>query len=145
LKNLVLVFFSLIFAGIGIAHFLRTDSFLLIMPPYLPLHRELVYVSGAFEILGGVGLLIPRLRRTAACGLIALLFAVFPANVHMALNPDKFKEIGIPTWALYARLPVQFLLMYAIWWAITPKRNSSVLNMGQSPVDEGAQGKSPTA
>ena len=92
------------------------------MPPYLPAHRELVYLSGVFEILGGIGLLIPGLRRFAGWGLIALLLAVFPANVHMALNPQPFIDQGIPLWALYARLPVQFLLMYAIWWITRPER-----------------------
>ena len=120
----MLNFFGLIFVAIGTAHFVRADLFISIMPPYLPLHRELVYVSGAFEILGGLGLLVPRLRRAAGWGLITLLLAVFPANVHMAMNPDDFTEIGVPLWALYARLPVQFLLMYAIWWAIRPTQDS---------------------
>jgi uncharacterized membrane protein len=124
LKSIVLFFFALVFITTGTLHFVRADSFVSIMPPYLPAHRELVYLSGAFEILGGVCLLIPRLRPIAGCGLIALLLAVFPANVHMALHPDEFTEIGIPLWALYARLPVQFLLMYAVWWAMTPNANS---------------------
>lgn len=112
----------MIFAGMGIAHFAFADRFIEIMPPYLPYHRELVYVSGAFEFLGGLGLLVPRLRQAAGWGLIALLLAVFPANLHMALQPDEFLDKGIPQWVLYARLPIQFLLMYAIWWAMTPKR-----------------------
>ncbi len=106
----------------GIAHFVLADSFVKIIPPYLPAHRELVYLSGVFEILGGIGLLIPRLRRIAAWGLIALLLAVFPANVHMAMNPKPFIDQGIPLWTLYARLPVQFLLMFAIWWITRPER-----------------------
>ena len=64
------------------------------MPPYLPLHRFLVYVSGAFEIALAVSLLIPRLTSLSAWGLIALLIAVFPANIHMALHPDLFQEFN---------------------------------------------------
>jgi uncharacterized membrane protein len=124
LKTVVLIFFAMVFVATGTLHFLRADAFVSIMPPYLPAHRELVFLSGALEILGGVGLLIPRLRPIAGWGLIVLLLAVFPANVHMALHPYEFTEIGIPVWALYARLPLQFLLMFAVWWAITPKRNS---------------------
>jgi uncharacterized membrane protein len=124
LKNVVLIFFAVAFVGTGILHFVRAEAFISIMPPYLPAHRELVYLSGVFEILGGIGLLIPFLRRVAGWGLIALLLAVLPANVHMAMNPDDFDHLGIPLWALYARLPVQFLLMYAIFWAVKPKRKT---------------------
>lgn len=83
-----------------------------IMPPYLPAHRELVLISGLFEMLGGIGTLIPQTRKAAAWGLIALLIAVFPANVYMAVDTEKFGKLA-PAWVLYARLPLQFLL---IWW-----------------------------
>ncbi len=113
------------FVGTGIWHFTHVELFASIVPAYLPAHRELVYVSGVFEILGGVGLAIPRLRVWAGYGLMALLLAVFPANIEMAMHPEPFTAQGFPLWTLYARLPLQFLLMYAIWWATHPNRNSA--------------------
>lgn len=83
-----------------------------IMPPFVPAHRELVLVSGIFEVLGGVGVMLPQTRRAAGWGLVALLLAVFPANVYMAVDTHKFGKLA-PAWALYARLPLQFVL---IWW-----------------------------
>jgi uncharacterized membrane protein len=97
----------------GTAHFLTTESFVKIVPPALPAPRTLVYVSGVFELLGAIGLLIPATRTAAAYGLIALLVAVFPANIYMAFAAEKFKAFA-PAWALWARLPLQFVL---IWWA----------------------------
>jgi len=110
------------FVAAGIAHFVKTEVYVSIMPPYLPAHRELVYLSGGLEILGGVGLAIPRLRRWAGFGLIALLLAVFPANIHMAVSPKEYLNWGLPLWLLYARLPLQFVLMFALWWTISSKQ-----------------------
>jgi uncharacterized membrane protein len=76
---------------------------------------RLVRISGIAEIAGGVGVLLPRTRRLAGLGLIALLGAVFPANLHMARNPERFRRI--PRWALYARLPLQPLMMRWAWRA----------------------------
>ena len=87
----------------------------------LPAPLALVYVSGVFEILGGVGLLVPPVRRWAAYGLIALLVAVFPANLHMAVNAAQFaSEGGFPEWMLYARLPMQVLLVVWVAWIAKP-------------------------
>ena len=84
-----------------------------IVPPRVQSQaKELVEISGVAEILGGVGVLIGPTRRAAGVGLIALLAAVFPANVYMARTPERFPRI--PRWALYARLPLQPLMM---WWA----------------------------
>ena len=96
-------------------HFLRPLPYVHIIPPYLPYPLELVYISGACEILGGIGLLIPRLRRLAGYGLIALLVAVFPANVHMAVNQIGLPGVSIPPLLLWLRLPLQFAL---IAWVI---------------------------
>jgi len=104
-----------LFVVAGIAHFVRPQLFVRIVPPYLPAPLLLVYVSGAFEVLGGLGLLVPGTRVLAGWGLIALLIAVFPANVHMALYPEAFPHI--PAWGLYARLPLQFVLMGWVYWA----------------------------
>ncbi|TQE98304.1 MAG: DoxX family membrane protein [Spiribacter salinus] len=104
-----------LFVVAGIAHLVRPQLFVRIMPPYLPAPLLLVYVSGAFEVLGGLGLLLPATRVVAGWGLMALLLAVFPANVHMALHPEAFPRI--PAWSLYARLPLQFVLMGWVYWA----------------------------
>lgn len=108
----------------GVNHFVNPKPYISIMPPYLPYHRELVYLSGLFEILGGIGMFFPRLRRLAGWGLILLLIAVYPANVHMALNPDKFYKI--PKWALYLRLPLQFVLIALVYWSINKQDDSIV-------------------
>ena len=71
----------------GALHFIKPEPYLRIMPPYIPWHVAMVRVSGVSEILGGLGLLVPETRRTAAWGLTAPLIAVFPANIHMATNP----------------------------------------------------------
>ncbi|HEV2802114.1 MAG TPA: MauE/DoxX family redox-associated membrane protein [Pyrinomonadaceae bacterium] len=97
------------FALAGLNHFLNPDLYLRMMPRYLPWHLFLVYLSGFFEVALGLLLFVSRYRRIAAWGLIALLVAVFPANVHMALNPQLFP--AIPPFALWLRLPLQALLI----------------------------------
>lgn len=103
--------------AVGVLHFLDPAPFVRIVPPWLPAPLALVYLSGVFEILGGAGLLIPRTRRAAGWGLIALYVAVFPANLHMAVN-----HIGLtegpppPAWALWLRLPFQALFIALAYW-----------------------------
>ncbi len=99
----------------GCLHFLHTASYLKIMPPFVPHPVAMVYVSGLAEIAGGLGLLAPSLRRAAAWGLIALLVAVMPANIYMAVDHIQVSATPIPNWLLYARLPLQLLL---IWWLL---------------------------
>lgn len=102
---------------VGILHFTHTAVFASIVPDYLPAHDALVLISGVFEIGLGLGLLFERTRVLAAYGLIALFVAVFPANINMALHPERTVP-GVPfqpsALALWARLPLQFVL---IWWA----------------------------
>ncbi len=98
----------------GINHFLNADFYLKMMPPFLPCHLFLIYLSGVFEIALGVLLLIPKYTRLAAYGLIALLIAVFPANIFMAVNPQLFSEFS--PLALYLRLPLQFVLIVWGYW-----------------------------
>lgn len=99
----------------GTLHFVLEKFFTAIVPKGLPNPRALVYVSGVAEFLGGVGVLLPATRRSAGRGLIVLLLAVFPANVNMAVNPDRFKQF--PAWALWARLPLQFAIIAQVWAA----------------------------
>ena len=97
----------------GVMHFLRPDLYLRIMPPYLPWHLELVYLSGIAELLLGIFLMIPRCRRWAAWGIIALLIAVFPANVYLYQHQEI---LPVPSWLHLARLPLQGLLMLWAYW-----------------------------
>lgn len=114
-KRLALVGLSLFFVVAGVNHFVNPNFYVQIMPPYLPAHLELVYLSGVLEILGGVAVLVPGIRTTAGWGLVLLLVAIFPANLHMALNPDLFPDMS-PA-ALYARLPFQALFIAWAYWA----------------------------
>ena len=98
----------------GVMHFVIPRAYEAIMPDYLPAHRALVYASGVAEIAGGGALLHPRTRRAGSWWSIATLVAVFPANVHMALHPERYKRIPGGRPALLARLPVQALF---IAWA----------------------------
>jgi uncharacterized membrane protein len=104
-----------IFIGSGILHFTHTRVYESIMPPYVPRHREMVLVSGAAELAGGVGVLVPATRAHARWWLLALLVAVYPANIHMALNPKDYRKVPEPL--LWARLPVQGLFAWIVWRA----------------------------
>ena len=121
LKRIALFTLAAFFIGAGAYHFINADFYLAIMPPFLPFHLELVYVSGLFEILGGIGVLCRASRSLAGWGLIALLFAVYPVNIHMALNPELFIARGMPLWSLYLRLPLQFVLLAWAYWTTRPE------------------------
>ena len=114
--------FAIAFVLAGINHFFNAGFYLKMMPPVLPWHLFLVYLSGVFEIALGVLLLIPKFSRFAAWGLIALLIAVFPANIYMAMNPQTFPEFSL--FALYLRLPLQFVLIaWAYFLTMSEKTN----------------------
>ena len=104
------------FVFAGVTHFVRPRMFTAIVPPGLPAPGVLVALSGAAEVLGGLGLLVPAGRVAAAWGLLALLVAVFPANVFMAREAGRFRRLA-PPWALWARLPLQPVLMATVAWA----------------------------
>ena len=104
--------FAVSFLFVGVQHFVSTDFFVNIMPPYVPFHRELVLVSGVFEIALGVLLLIPKTTRFAAWGLMALLIAVFPANVYMYQHQELF---DVSPLVLLLRLPFQGILILWAW------------------------------
>jgi uncharacterized membrane protein len=117
---LVLGFFFIV---AGTNHFVHPGTYVRIVPPWLPAHALLVQISGVCEILGGVGVLIPKTRRWSGVGLIALLVAVFPANVQMAQHPELYRDIAAPA-ALYARLPLQFALIAWVWWTCLSRISS---------------------
>ena len=131
-KKLALLALSAFFVVAGANHFLNPDFYVAIMPPYLPAHLGLVQVSGVFEILGGIGVLVPTVRAFSGWGLVLLLAAVFPANLHMALNPELFSEL--PTLALYGRLPVQVLFVAWAYWATRPDRPMDFSGTAQTNV-----------
>jgi uncharacterized membrane protein len=115
-QKLLAVFF--VFAGA--LHFVRASAYQAIVPPYVPRKREAVALSGAAEIAGGLAVMAPASRRLAGLWLVALLAAVFPANVHMALHPEQIRGLDVnrmPRWALWARLPLQPLMMLWAWRA----------------------------
>jgi uncharacterized membrane protein len=103
------------FIGAGVNHFVIPGAYEQIVPPGLGDAKRLVRVSGVAELAGGVGVLLPVTRRLSGLGLVALLAAVFPANVYMAREPERFARI--PRWALYGRLPLQPLMMLWAWRA----------------------------
>ena len=101
------------FIAAGVLHFLKPRPYESIMPEALPAHRELVYLSGLAEIAGGAGVLSPRTSRLAGWWLIATMLAVFPANINMAVDAERFEDIPEPL--LWARLPLQAAIVYWIW------------------------------
>lgn len=107
---------ALFFIGAGVNHFVNPRFYEAIVPPSLKDEAtRVVQLSGLAELAGGIGVLLPSTRRLSGVGLIALLAAVFPANLYMAKEPGHFKSI--PRWALYARLPLQPLMMVWAWRA----------------------------
>ena len=99
-----------LFLTSGTLHFVRPRLFEAIVPPQLGDPRALVALSGAAEIAGALGLLIPQTRRAAGLGLIALLLAVWPANIFLALEAERFRRVA-PAWLLWARVPLQLALI----------------------------------
>ena len=123
----LLIALSLLFINIGIDHFVNPDFYRNIMPAYLPMHTEAIYISGFFEILGGVAILFPKLRSMAGWGLVLLLIVVFPVNIHMAVNPNLFPDI--PLSFLYIRLVLQFIIIYWTYFAtqLSPQKDVLIL------------------
>ena len=109
------------FTFTGVMHFLRPRFFEAIVPPAIEARkREVVAVSGAAEVAGAALVLHPTSRRLGRWWLLALLIAVFPANIHMAVSPEQIRGLDMrkfPRWALWARLPLQPLAMLWVWQA----------------------------
>jgi uncharacterized membrane protein len=116
-KRILLYVMAAFYVFAGVNHFRSPELYVQIMPPYLPWHLELVYLSGIAEIVCGIGVLIPRTRVMAAWATIALLIAIFPANVHVALNdvPMAGAEQGAGIWN-WVRLPFQLVFIAWAWW-----------------------------
>ncbi|QMU27821.1 DoxX family protein [Adhaeribacter radiodurans] len=114
MKNLSLYLMVLLYVGAGIVHFWRPKMYLAIMPPWLPYPEFLIFASGVCEVVFGFLLIPGQTRPLAAWLLIALLIAVFPANIQMALQYTQLHQAG--WWLTWLRLPLQGVL---IWWAYT--------------------------
>ena len=114
IRIVVRVVLALVMIAIGVDHFASPDFFVRIVPRALPAPLLLVQISGFFEVCGGLGLLVPRVRRAAGVGLVLLYVAVFPANVNMCLHPALGGSI--PLWALWVRLPFQLVFIALALW-----------------------------
>ena len=115
-KSILIVISSIFYTIIGIKHFIELDYFLSIIPPYLPFHIELVYISGFFEILFGLMILFPKYRYYGSIGLILLLIAVFPANIYLAQSKEAQEAIGASQQIVIWRLPIQGILIWIAYW-----------------------------
>jgi uncharacterized membrane protein len=120
MRKVAKVFAGPIMFVAGLNHFINPSFYEKIMPTYVPAHTELVYASGVAEMLGAAAIMFPRTRRFGGYFSIAVLLGIFPANVHMAMNPEDYPNI--PEWALYARLPLQALFVYWVWMAALSDR-----------------------
>jgi uncharacterized membrane protein len=124
-KRVFLVLLAAIMVFAGVAHFsaLR-DAYVAIMPAWLPLHVELVYLTGVLEILFGVGLLIPGFRHKAAWGLVALLILMWPANINQAIHGIQPAGLDMSPTMLWVRVPLQLVFIAWAWWMTRPDRRA---------------------
>ena len=115
-KSILIVISSIFYTIVGVKHFIEPDYFLSIIPPYLPFHIELVYISGFFEILFGLMILFPKYRYYGSIGLILLLIAIFPANIYLAQSKEAQEAIGASQQIAIWRLPIQGILIWIAYW-----------------------------
>ena len=116
IKSFLIIISSIFYVIVGIKHFIEPEYFLSIVPPYLPYHLELVYISGLFEILFGLLILFPKYRYYGAIGLILLLVAVFPANIYLAQSKEAQEALGAPQEIATWRLPIQGVLIWIAYY-----------------------------
>ncbi|MEC8382933.1 MAG: hypothetical protein VXZ73_00635 [Pseudomonadota bacterium] len=114
LEAAILVFMTFVFVSSGIGHFTNTKFFLSIMPPMIPYPLFWVYTSAVVELVLVPGLWIKGYRYPTGIALAVFLVAVFPANIYMAMYPDRFSQFSKTF--LYMRLPIQVVLIYLCWW-----------------------------
>ncbi|MEA5565794.1 DoxX family protein [Anabaena sp. UHCC 0399] len=121
-KELLRIILAVSLIIVGITHFAIPEPYVKIMPPQLPYPLGLVYLSGFYEILGGIGLLVPPVSQAAAWGIIALFIAVFPANINQAINHIQIEHIPYSdsSWFQAIRLPLQAVLITWAWWYTKP-------------------------
>ena len=122
-KELLRVILAVSLGIVGTLHFVVDEPFIKIVPDFLPAPAALVYISGFFEILGAIGLLIPPVSRWAAWGILALFIAVFPANINMAVNHIHIDGVPDGAWFQAIRLPFQAVLIAWAYWYTKPDDN----------------------
>lgn len=127
-KELLRVILAVCILAAGISHFVVPTPYIKIVPDFLPAPLSLVYISGVFEILGAIGLLTPPVSRAAAWGLVALLIAVYPSNINMAVNQIHLNGIPNSFWFQAIRLPFQFVLIAWAYWYTKPDANQAVID-----------------
>jgi uncharacterized membrane protein len=119
-RRAALILLAVFFVLAGANHFVATAFYLSLMPPFLPAHVTLIYLTGILEILGGLGVLVPVTRRVAGWCLAALMVAFLPVHIHMAAHPESYAQMA-PAWALYLRLPLQAGFIAWALWATAPE------------------------
>lgn len=117
-KAVSLWIMALLYIALGVNHLVNPGVYEPIMPPYLPAHRFLIYLSGACEIALGILVLVPATRKWAAWAIIAMLLAFMPVHIHMLVHAAEYP--GIPYWALVVRIPMQGLFILWAWWYTRP-------------------------
>lgn len=125
-RKISIFLLAVFFIVAGANHFISAEVYLPMMPPYLPWPLALVYLSGGAEILGGIGIVFRKSRWLAGWWLIAVLLAVFPANIHMLVNHVPLNGKAIPEWILWARLPLQAVMIY--WIYVTCVKNQKTVS-----------------
>lgn len=120
IRKISIVVLAPFFIVAGANHFISPETYLPMMPAILPWHLALVYLSGAAEMAGGIGICFQKWRKAAGWGLIALLAAVFPANIYMLTNHVPLNGKQVAEWILWARLPMQGVLI--AWVFLTTRR-----------------------
>jgi uncharacterized membrane protein len=135
MKTVLRWLLTLFMVAAGVNHFLDPGPYAAMIPAALPAPRALVYLSGVAEILGGLGLILPATRRLAAWGLVALFVAIFPANVNMAVNDLQLLDRPVPSWVLWARLPLQAVLVLWAWWYTRPVAAPAQIPMPEPAAD----------
>ena len=124
-KNSFRILLAVLMIIAGISHFVVPVPYIKIVPDLLPYPAAIVYISGFFEVLGGIGLLIPAVSQAAAWGFVLLFIAVYPANLNMAINDIHIQNIPDGAWFQAVRLPFQFVLIAWAWW-LTRSSESNV-------------------
>lgn len=112
------------FTVAGANHFISPQTYLPMMPGYLPWHLPLIYASGVAEMAGGIGICFPKWRRLAGWGLIALLLAIFPANIQMLVHQVPLNGRSIPEWILWLRLPLQAVLIAWVYLSCVKRKSA---------------------
>ena len=126
LRTLSISLLAVFFTVAGAYHFISPKTYLPLMPAYLPWHLGLIYLSGAAEMLGGIGIGLRKWRRLAGWGLIALLVAIFPANVHMLMAEVPLAGKSVPEWIYWLRLPLQAVLIGWVYWSAVRREEQAV-------------------